>query len=444
MSESPPDLRSSASHDRPVLPQIALAAAVLGVGLLLWHTLQPTPVAPSMPAPLASATMPPPAISPTAVHAPPQIQPQQASLAATIEVIVGRNDTLDRIFRRMALDTADLARIRDLPGIRQSLDFLRPGDAIEVTHTDGEIRTLTRKVSETQTLKVVRDASGFAVQMIEHPVELHPHTATARIDSSLFESAASAGMSEQLALELANIFAWDIDFVLDIRDGDRFTVVYNQVFQDGRYLHDGDILAAEFVNDGKVYRAVRYVSPAGVSGYYTPQGLPMRKAFLRTPVEFTRISSRFNPHRHHPILNLIRGHMGTDYAAPVGTPVRAASDGRVSFKGRKGGYGNALMLAHTRGVSTLYGHLSRYAKNLRTGDRVHQGQVIAFVGMTGLATGPHLHYEYLMNGVHKDPEKVQLPAAEPLSADALQIFQAQCAPLLERLRQPVSVAKTAN
>lgn len=442
MNEPQPDLRSDASHDRPVLPQIALAAAVLGVGLLLWHTERMTPIAPA--APVASATPPSPAISPAPQHAPPQVQPQQASLAATIEVIVGRNDTLDRIFRRMALDTSDLARIRDLPGIRQSLDFLRPGDAIEVTHTDGEIRTLTRKVSETQTLKVVRDASGFAVQMIDHPVELHPRTATARIDSSLFESAASAGMSEQLALELANIFAWDIDFVLDIRDGDSFTVVYNQVFQDGRYLHDGDILAAEFVNDGRIYRAVRYVSSVGVSGYYTPQGLPMRKAFLRTPVEFTRISSRFNPHRHHPILNLIRGHMGTDYAAPVGTPVRAASDGRVSFKGRKGGYGNALMLAHTRGVSTLYGHLSRYAKNLRNGDRVHQGQVIAYVGMTGLATGPHLHYEYLMNGVHKDPEKVQLPAAEPLSADALQTFQAQCAPLLARLSQPVSIAKFGN
>jgi murein DD-endopeptidase MepM/ murein hydrolase activator NlpD len=251
-------------------------------------------------------------------------------------------------------------------------------------------------------------------------------------------------MSEQLALELANIFAWDIDFVLDIREGDSFTVVYNQVFQDGRFLHDGDILAAEFVNDGKVFRAVRYVSPAGPAGYYTPQGLPLRKAFLRTPVEFTRISSRFNPRRHHPILNLIRGHMGTDYAAPVGTPVRAASDGRVSFKGRKGGYGNALMLAHTRGVSTLYGHLSRYAKSLRNGDRVRQGQVIAYVGMTGLATGPHLHYEYLMNGVHKDPEKVQLPAAEPLNAESLQTFQAQCAPLLERLSQPISVAKSTD
>lgn len=357
---------------------------------------------------------------------------------------MGRNDTLDRIFRRMALDTADLARIRDLPGIRQSLDLLKPGDAIQVTHEDGEIRTLTRKVSETQTLKVVREQTGFAAQMINNPVDLQTRTATARIDSSLFESAASAGMSEQLALELANIFAWDIDFVLDIRDGDTFTVVYHQVFQDGRYLHDGDILAAEFVNDGKTYRALRYLAAGGQADYYTPDGLPLRKAFLRTPVEFTRISSRFNPRRHHPILNLIRGHMGTDYAAPVGTPVRAASDGRVSFKGRKGGYGNALMLAHTRGVSTLYGHLSRYARNLRLGDQVHQGQVIAYVGMTGLATGPHLHYEYLMNGVHKDPEKVQLPAAEPLKAESLQSFHAQSAPLLARLALPVNLAASAH
>ena len=264
-------------------------------------------------------------------------------------------------------------------------------------------------------------------------MEIRTRTATATIDSSLFQAAEKARLSETTALALANIFAWDIDFVLDIRDGDTFTVVYQQVFQDGRYLHDGDILAAEFVNAGKPYRAVRFMPATGAQGYYTPEGVPMRKAFLRAPVEFTRISSRFNPHRHHPILNLIRGHMGTDYAAPTGTPVHAASDGRVSFKGRKGGYGNALMIAHTRGVSTLYGHLSRYARNLRVGEHVQQGQVIAYVGMTGLATGPHLHYEYLMNGVHQDPEKVQLPAAEPLNAADLARFTGLCAPIVARL-----------
>jgi murein DD-endopeptidase MepM/ murein hydrolase activator NlpD len=333
----------------------------------------------------------------------------------------------------MALDTADLAAIRHLPGIRQSLDFLRPGDAIKVTHNDGEIKELTRRVSETQTLKVVREEAGFAAKMLDNPVETRIRTATATIDSSLFQAAEAANISDFVALKLANVFAWDIDFVLDIREGDSFTTVYEQIYQDGKYLHDGEVLAAEFINNGKVYRAVRFVTDTGSIGYYTPDGLPMRKAFLRAPVEFTRVSSVFNPHRRHPILNLIRGHMGTDYAAPVGTPVHAAGDGRVSFAGRRGGYGNAVVLAHTSSVSTLYGHMSRFARNVHMGSHVQQGEVIGYVGMTGLATGPHLHYEYLVNGVHKNPQTVQLPGAEALRAEALQKFRGAVAPLLAGL-----------
>jgi murein DD-endopeptidase MepM/ murein hydrolase activator NlpD len=356
-------------------------------------------------------------------------------------VVVVRNDTLDAIFRRMALDTADLAAIRHLPGIRQSLDFLKPGDAIKLTHSDGEIRELTRKVSETQTLKVVREDAGFAAKMIDNPVETRIRTATAAIDSSLFQAAEAADISDIVALKLANVFAWDIDFVLDIREGDRFTVVYEQVYQDGKYLRDGEVLAAEFVNNGKVYRAVRFVTEAGTASYYTPDGLSMRKAFLRAPVEFTRISSVFNPHRMHPILNRIRGHMGTDYAAPMGTPVHAAGDGRISFAGQRGGYGNAVVLAHSNSVSTLYGHMSRFAKHIRVGTRVQQGDVIGYVGMTGLATGPHLHYEYLVDGVHKDPQTVHLPGAEPLHAEALQTFRRRTAPLLADL-SPQQAATT--
>jgi murein DD-endopeptidase MepM/ murein hydrolase activator NlpD len=209
--------------------------------------------------------------------------------------------------------------------------------------------------------------------------------------------------------------------------------VYEQIFKDGKYLHDGEILAAEFVNHGKVYRAVRFVGDTGHAGYYTPDGLPMRKAFLRAPVEFTRVSSVFNPHRRHPILNLIRGHMGTDYAAPTGTPVHAAGDGRVSFAGQRGGYGNAVVLAHTNSVSTLYGHMSRFARHIRIGTHVQQGDVIGYVGMTGLATGPHLHYEYLVNGVHKNPQTVQLPGAPPLRAEALQEFRQSAAALVADL-----------
>jgi len=350
--------------------------------------------------------------------------------------VVGRNDTLDSIFRRIALDPADLAAIRQLPGIRSSVDFLKPGEVIKLTHSGGAVQELSRKVSETQTLLVVRDKAGFAARFVDNPVQTKIRTAAATIDSSLFQAAESARISDGVALKLANVFAWDIDFVLDIREGDRFTAIYEQIYQDGKYLRDGELLAAEFVNDGKVYRAVRFVNDAGVAGYYAPDGKPMRKAFLRAPVEFTRVSSVFNPHRLHPILNLIRGHMGTDYAAPIGTPVHAAGEGRVSFAGTRGGYGNALILAHTDGISTLYGHMSRFARNLHVGSHVQQGDVIGYVGMTGLATGPHLHYEYLLNGVHKDPQTVKLPGAEPLRADAMGKFRLETSGWLSELVSP--------
>jgi murein DD-endopeptidase MepM/ murein hydrolase activator NlpD len=411
-------------------------AGVLGVAAFVGWRLWPASSDPVADAALAAthaaAEIPPAAPAPT----PPAIAPQQASVAAIVEVIVGRNDTLDAIFRRMSLNKADLAAIRNLPGIRQSLDFLKPGDSIKFTHTDGDIKELWRKVSETQTLDVVRQEGGFEAKMINNPVEVRTRTAHAVIDSSLFQAAGAADISDMIALKLANTFGWDIDFVLDIREGDRFTAVYEQIYQDGKYLHDGELLAAEFVNNGRVYRAVRYVGEGGNVGYYSPNGLAMRKAFLRAPVEFTRVSSAFNPHRHHPILNLIRGHMGTDYAAPTGTPVHAAGDGRVSFEGQRGGYGNAIVLTHGANVSTLYGHMSRFARNMHVGTHVQQGEVIGYVGMTGLATGPHLHYEYLMNGVHRNPQTVQLPGAEPLRAQELQRFKDASAPLIAALSPP--------
>ena len=418
--------------------RLAPFAAAVSAGLVLWHAAHDAP-RPSdlVPAPLiypGSATAPATA---KAVIAPmdgaPRPLAQQAGVASTIEVVVGRNDTLDGIFRKMALDTTDLAAIRNLPGIRQSLDFLKPGDAIKVTRHGGEVQELTRTVSETKTLEVVREPAGFEARMINTPAEIRVRTATATIDSSLFQAAGAAKMSDVVALKLTNIFAWDIDFALDVREGDRFTATYEQVYQNGRYVRDGDVLAAEFVANGRTYRAVRFQSDSGKVDYYTPEGRPMRKAFLRAPVEFTRISSVFNPHRMHPILNRIRGHMGTDYAAPIGTPVHAAGDGLVSFRGTRGGYGNAIVLAHGRNVSTLYGHLSRFARNLHAGEHVRQGETIGYVGMTGLATGPHLHYEYLSNGVHMDPQTVRLPGAEPLEAAALHRFVSETAPVLAGL-----------
>ncbi|MBS0399407.1 MAG: peptidoglycan DD-metalloendopeptidase family protein [Proteobacteria bacterium] len=440
MTDSSSSVRPTANESRR-MRHLALAACLL-VLVLAAIRLLPAGLGANPSLPVAANPAPPAqAPDPSQVTTPRAPEPAQASLAASIEVVVHRNDTLDRIFRRLSLDPADLARIRDLPGIRQSLDFLKPGDAIHFTHLEGALNSLTRKVSETQTLEVTRAPSGFSARMIDNPVEQRVRMATATIDSSLFQSADAAGISEQLALQLANIFAWDIDFVYDLREGDSFKVIYNQVFQDGHYLRDGEILCAEFINAGRVYRAVRFDPGDGRTGFYDPKGMPMRKAFLRSPVEFTRISSRFNPHRHHPILDLIRGHMGTDYAAPTGTPVRAAGDGRISFRGRKGGYGNALIVTHTRSISTLYGHLSRFARGLGEGSRVRQGQVIGYVGMTGLATGPHLHYEYRVNGVHKDPERVRLPAAEPLDASAQVRFAAVVRPLLTQLDAAVPVTQ---
>lgn len=422
------------------MTRIAPYAAAASAALILWHAARDTPPAHSgAGAPLVYPARPSAVPARSAVPSSPAVPAassalgQQASVASTIQVVVGPRDTLGSIFKRMALDPADLAAIRQLPGIRQSLDYLKPGDAIQVTHSEGAVKELTRKVSETETLHVVRDESGFAAKVTENPVQTRIRTASATIDSSLFQAAESAQISDVMALRIANIFAWDIDFVLDIRQGDRFTAVYEQIYQDGKYLRDGDLLAAEFVNGGKVYRAVRFVDEHGTVGYYTPEGKPMRKAFLRAPVEFTRVSSVFNPHRLHPILNLIRGHMGTDYAAPIGTPVHAAGDGRVEFEGWRGGYGNAIVLAHADEIQTLYGHMSRFARGIHVGSDVQQGEIIGYVGMTGLATGPHLHYEYLLHGVHMDPQKVKLPGAEPLSADSMERFRAQTAPWLQTL-----------
>jgi murein DD-endopeptidase MepM/ murein hydrolase activator NlpD len=429
---------------------VAPYAAAASAALILWHAARDKPASVvNVPAPLiypgtaAAGSLPAMApIAPTHIEGP--LATLQAGVASTI-VIVGRNDTMDAIFRRMALDKSDLAAIRNLPGIRQSLDFLKPGDAIKVTHLNGgEIKQLSRKVSETQTLEVVREDTGFAAKIINNPVEMRIRTAGATIDSSLFQAAEAAAISDAVALKLANVFAWDIDFVLDIREGDRFTAVYEQVYQDGKYLHDGEVLAAEFVNDGKVYRAVRFTADDGSVGYYTPDGKPMRKAFLRAPVDFTRVSSVFNPSRRHPILNIIRGHMGTDYAAPTGTPIHAAGDGRVSFEGTRGGYGNAIVLLHTNSVSTLYGHMSRFARGIHLGSRVNQGEVIGYVGMTGLATGPHLHYEYLMNGVHMNPQTVRLPGAEPLRADSMVKFRSAATPLLGNLNLTVTVPPVSS
>lgn len=365
---------------------------------------------------------------------------QAALLPLTIDVIVGANDTLERIFRKLQLSVSDLATLRALPDLRRSLDRLRPGELLKFGVRDTQLVSLERQLSPSETLKVQRDADGFETSVIVNPLERELRTAEATIRSSLFQAAGDAGLSDALALRIADIFRWDIDFVLDIQRGDRFRVIYEHISQDGEPLGEGEVLAVEFVNRGTVYRALRFVHDGvvadaneGAFGYYTPDGKSLRKAFLRAPLEFTRVSSRFNPQRRHPVLNRMRAHRGVDYAAPTGTPVKAAGEGRVRFIGDKGGYGKVIEIQHANEVRTLYGHLSRFASGLRQGERVRQGEVIGYVGMTGLATGPHLHYEYLLRGVHQDPQKVPLPNDRPIPAVLMAQFEAQAGPLLASL-----------
>jgi murein DD-endopeptidase MepM/ murein hydrolase activator NlpD len=371
--------------------------------------------------------------------------PQEANLAfSTIEVVVSRNDTMDRLFRRFELNLSDLATLRNLPELRSQVDKLRPGESLRLMHRGGELVGLERKISDSETLKVTRDSTGFVSDVLENPIESHTRTASATIDSSLFQAAADAGLPDGVAFDLADIFQYDIDFVLDIQAGDRFSVVYEELSQDGVPLRTGNILAAKFVNEGREYRAVRYVDEQGHGEYYTPDGKSLRKAFIRAPVQFSRISSRFNSARKHPILNRIRAHKGVDYAAPVGTPVRAAGEGRVKFVGQQGGYGNVVELEHGSGVVTVYGHLSRFAKNLRRGQRVELGQVIAFVGQTGLATGPHLHYEYRVRGMHKNPQTVPLPDAAPIPGAERDRFLATTADYVNILDLPAGPVLVAR
>jgi murein DD-endopeptidase MepM/ murein hydrolase activator NlpD len=365
-------------------------------------------------------------------------------LGDTVEYVVRRNDTMDRIFRQLKLNLADLAMIRDLPSVQKNIDQLRPGDTITLVHDEGLLQSLTRRISETEVLSVTRGSEGFQVEVIETPIEIQEVQAEGTIESSLFAAARAAGVSPELILQLANeIFGWEIDFALDIQPGDSFRMVYEQKYRDGKYIGNGRILAADFMNSGNLHRAVYFESADGkVADYFAPDGRSMRRQFLRAPLEFTRISSNFNPRRRHPILNTIRAHKGVDYAAPTGTSIKAAGDGRVAFVGTKGGYGRVVILEHGGGIQTLYGHMSRFA-SIRKGQRVRQGTIIGFVGSSGAATGPHLHYEYLVNGVHKNPRTVRLPDAAPIPDDYRAEFLTRSGQLFAKLDRAGASTVTA-
>jgi len=351
-----------------------------------------------------------------------------------LDLLVKRGDTLEVLFRRNGLSLTDLAAMVALPDASRALKLLKPGDRLEIAHREGQVLSLRREIDEIRVLAIARQETGFAANTIEREVDIRTTGAHGEIRSSLFEAGTEAGISDRTTMDMAGIFEWDIDFIQDVRDGDTFTVIYEELWRDGIKLRDGEIVAAEFVNQGKSYRAARFRDADGRTSYFTPEGRSVRKAFIRAPLNFTRISSNFNPSRRHPVLNTIRAHRGVDYAAPTGTPIRAAGDGKVLFRGVQGGYGNTIVLQHGGNITTLYGHLSKFA-NARAGAgaRVNQGDVIGYVGKSGLATGPHLHYEYRVNGVHRNPRTVALPPADPIAAGQQTEFTAATEPLWRQL-----------
>jgi murein DD-endopeptidase MepM/ murein hydrolase activator NlpD len=418
------------TRERGVLGAVVLVMAVLGFVVLPgWATIVRNTESSAPPAFIARDIALPPApfrTSPTALM--PKPDPE---LADWTSVEVQRGHTLGQIFAKLGLDARLLQRVLDGSPKARVLASIRPGDVIDFA-LGGPIGVTALRFTASETERVVLKITPDSVTeiVVAQPIENRVARAAGRIEHSLFAAGEASGLSDAMIMQMAEVFGYDIDFAQDLRRGDSFSVVYEEIYRDGEKLRNGTILGASFVNGGKEYTAIRFQRADGRYEYFSVDGRSLKKAFLRTPLEFTRISSRFNSARRHPILGTVRAHRGVDYAAPKGTSIRAAGAGKVAFRGWKSGYGNTIILEHAGRYTTLYGHLSRFASNLKAGGRVDQGQVIGHVGMTGLATAPHLHYEFRVGGVHRDPLSIELPKAEPLAADELVRFRAVVQPML--------------
>jgi murein DD-endopeptidase MepM/ murein hydrolase activator NlpD len=360
----------------------------------------------------------------------------KSTVSEDVEHTVKSGESLSTIFSALNLSSEDLHKIVHANATGKQFSEVLPGqDLIATVNAEGELEQLTYAKNPFETLVATRHNDDFDVKLFSKKIDYQISSAKATINSSLFEDGLKAGLSEKIILKLADIFAWDIDFALNLRDGDAFTVVYEKLYVDGNEFDTGDILSVEFINQDKTYTAVRFVDNQGNTGFYTPEGNSLRKAFLQNPMDFAKISSHFNLHRKHPVLNKIRAHKGVDYAASIGTPVKTTGDGKIVFHGVKNGYGNVVEIQHGQQYSTLYAHLSRFKSGQKMGGSVKQGDVIGYVGKTGLATGPHLHYEFRIAGQHVNPLTAKLPRSIQMDDTLLAKFKAQTQPLMAQLQQ---------
>ena len=335
-----------------------------------------------------------------------------------------RGDTVDELLHRLNIEDADASDYLRKSAEAVSFRKLPVGTEVQAESTaSGSLLTLRYLDTNGKQIQIENKNGNFYTTALVAQLEQRLYVRTGEIKTNLYAAADEAGLPEAAANQLNELFSGDIDFHHDLRKGDQFTVIYEMTYSNGALLHTGRIKAAEFINQGHAYRAVYFQSEAQRGDYYTPEGKSVHKAFLRSPIAFSRISSGFSTSRFHPILNKWRSHKGVDFAAPTGTKVKATADGVISIVDRQNSYGNVVMINHQGRYTTVYGHLSRFAKGLRSGQRVAQGDVIGYVGSTGLATGPHLHYEFRVSGRQQNPMRVSLPDAKPINDEYLAAFR---------------------
>jgi len=361
--------------------------------------------------------------------------PVQPKTKAKVEnwssVTVKSGDSLSTLFQRVGLSARDVYRVTQATKKSNSFRTLFPGDTLDFVINAGQLQKVRLIKSPLQQIIITRQEQGpYKVETITRQPDIETLFIQGAISNSLFLDGQRAGLSQKKLMELTNIFGWDIDFALDIRVQDQFALIYEEKYLDDQFIGEGHILTAQFTNRGQVFNAIRHSD----GNYYSPKGYSMRKAFLRSPVDFFRISSKYNPNRKHPVLKTIRPHRGVDYAAATGTPIKASGDGKVIWRGTKGGYGRTIILQHAGIYTTLYAHMSKYNSKVKKGSRVKQGQIIGYIGSSGLVTGPHLHYEFRANGVHKNPLKVKFPNVKPLNKKQMKEFKPMANAILAQLQ----------
>lgn len=354
---------------------------------------------------------------------------------------VHKGDALSSLFKKANISQQVMREVLALGNDVKTLTRLFPGDQLEFgLNENAELQELRYALNHLTTLRVSRNHDGaFIAEELKKEVELRSQFASAEIRSNFWNAGIEAGLSEAQIMSLAGIFGWDIDFGLDIRSGDSFNVLYETQYVDGEFISNGNIVAAQFQNQGHVYQAVRHTD----GNYYKPDGASMRQAFLRAPVSFQYVSSNFNPRRLHPVLGTVRAHNGVDYVAPVGTPIMAAGDGRVIASAYNNVNGHYVFIQHANNIVTKYLHLSK--RLVANGAKVRQGEAIGRLGATGRVTGAHLHYEFLVSGVHRNPRTVKLPQATPLQGQEKQLFSQKAQQIMAQLatKERVLLAKTS-